>query len=79
MSRKLKESDGDTLRYFWQEKGDLKRWCYWDDVQPELNKHFPELNFALYNYEMALAQLERILDGVADDIGYNKDGLFEVE
>lgn len=59
----MKEEDKDYLnqiRYFWQEKGDYKRYCNFD--LNKVREIDPVLAQAMVNYELAVETLNRLLD-----------------
>lgn len=51
----------DTLRYFWEAKGDIERWTGFD--RDELAKTFPEVLKAWDDYTTAQRLLTAVLRG----------------
>ena len=42
--RKLTIEDRTMLQYFWDEKGDIERYCYFKELKPEIKKELPKLD-----------------------------------
>lgn len=40
-----------SIKYFWEEKGDVERYCDWESIQPELMKRRPDIAIAYQDYK----------------------------
>lgn len=67
----LTAEDYRTIRYFIIEKGDVSRWCDWEQKKAEVASERPELIAALTNVLVAERTLRAIVDSlpVDDDDG----------
>jgi hypothetical protein len=61
----LSVSDADVLVYFWEEKGDLERFTGWEELQPALHLHHPEILKAWNDYKTAKRLLSAVLRGAS--------------
>ena len=52
------------IRYFWKEKGDIKRWCSWEDFKVILQKERPDLYLIITNYMVAEAALNSAVENI---------------
>jgi len=57
----LSGEDMQSLRYFYEEKGDMTRWTGWDDALPALKEYHPELLEAMRQLDIAERTLTAIL------------------
>ena len=57
----LKDEDISMLKYFWEEKGDIKKYCEFNDLLPILREEHPEVIIALENYENSLKILNNVI------------------
>ncbi len=52
-----KEDHARMIKYFWDEKGDVTRYVYWDEC-----KHlFPDVEKAVRDYEYSLTVLKLVI------------------
>ncbi|AAQ96587.1 hypothetical protein [Vibrio phage VP16C] len=56
--------DLGTMKYFIEEKGDVTRWCDWDEKKAAIFELYPGLRRALNNLELAETQLRHELEGI---------------
>ncbi len=56
-----------SLKYFWQEKGDLERSCDWEDHQAEIAERFPELVKVWNDYKMAKKLVGIVVASLPED------------
>ncbi len=61
----LTEEDRNMICYFIQEKGDIARWCDWEERRDIIAAEYPELIAALTSLKIA----ERTLDAIVERIG----------
>jgi len=54
----LCDEDITMIKYFWKEKGDLERWCGWDQVKSQC----PEVVRAWEQYQDAVKHLDYTID-----------------
>lgn len=72
----MKENVASTLKYFWEDKGDLTKCASWDDpeVQEELDSKYPELKRYLQQIsdteKLINLTLEKILEDSEDEEDY---------
>ena len=52
------------LRYFWEEKGDLERYAFFEELKPQIQEQFPELLKAWYDYKASI----KIMDAVVESL-----------
>lgn len=57
----MSEDEKATIKYFWTEKGDVTRWCEWDEHKEEIRKTNPELVAAVDNLVVAKLTLTAIV------------------
>lgn len=48
------------FRYYWREKGDPTRWCFYDENRSLIEANYPELIKAWEDYMEAKARLDRL-------------------
>lgn len=53
-----------SLAYFHQHKGDMTSFCSWEELQPALEREFPEV----LHYHRKLQRTQRMLDRVVEDM-----------
>jgi len=64
MKRTLTEEDINSLKYFWQETGDLERLSTFEALKPILEKENPKVIKAWNNYKSS----ESILDAIINNL-----------
>ncbi len=72
-SDELTEEDVNMLAYFWNEKGDLERWCHWEDRKEIMEMHCPEILKAWHEYKLSRRVLTKLINNLepsneADDL-----------
>jgi len=60
----LTKQDLDMVRYFWQEKRDITRWCEWESKLPDFERERPEIPAAV----RALIAAERTLNAICESL-----------
>ena len=62
MIRKVTEDDWNMLDYFWNDKGDLTRWCDWEEFtkKPEAAPVVKAWN----DYQTAQEMMEIVIQGI---------------
>ena len=55
------EGEVATLRYFWQEKGDVTRYVGWEELRPVLRERRPEIVKAWDDYVESKRRLSAVL------------------
>jgi hypothetical protein len=58
----------DMLVYFWEEKGDVTRYCEWERMQPELQRKYPEIIKAWNDYLASRRTLTAVLHYALDHL-----------
>lgn len=49
----ITEEDLNSIKYFWNEKGNPTCWIGWEKALPALRRQFPEIVAAWENYQTA--------------------------
>lgn len=49
------------IKYFWDEKGDIERYCHFEEVKPRLKENNPEIWEAWKKYKKSLKILNSVL------------------
>ena len=62
--RNLTQEDIDTLKYFWEDRGDIEIYCRLPEIEDTLRKDKPEVLKAFYDYKASI----RIMDAVIRDL-----------
>lgn len=55
---KLSDEQRESLRYFWEEKGDITRYCDFERLKPVLRDEFPEILTAWDNYQASIKAMD---------------------
>jgi hypothetical protein len=63
-TKELTEDQIYYIKYFWEEKGDIERYNDFERLKPQIQKQFPELLKAWYDYKASI----RIMDAVIKSI-----------
>lgn len=63
----ITEEDRRMVKYFLEEKGDVTRWCDWEEKKEALFTLYPELHTALFNLDVAERTLKHVVEGIAND------------
>lgn len=58
---KITDEDRGCLEYFHEEKGDITRWCDWEDMKPVFQEEHPELITAMESVRIANLTLNSIV------------------
>ena len=58
---KLTEEQISDLKYFWEEKGDFERYCDFEKLKPQIQKQFPELLKAWYDYKASIKIMDVVV------------------
>jgi hypothetical protein len=64
---KLTEEEINDLAYFWEDKGDLERYCYFEDLKPKIQQQFPELLKAWYDYKASVGIMNAVIKNLSND------------
>ena len=62
----ITEEDYSMLKYFWEEKGNMKRYCEYERLEPTLRKQHPELFKAIKAHKKALKRLDKIISSLSN-------------
>lgn len=65
MKNKLTEKDVNDLKYFWQYKGDLERYCNFEVLKPVLEKEKPEVIKAWNDYKASIKILDLVIENLS--------------
>ena len=63
----IKLSEANTLKYFWEEKGDFTRHTSFDKVEKTLKKEYPMLFEGLKRIEQGYSMIEYTLDKIIEE------------
>jgi len=58
----ITQDDRNMVVYFMTEKGDITRWCAWEEKKEEIFKEFPQLEKALKDVTLAEDYLQFVID-----------------
>ena len=61
---KLTDEQKSMLRYFWEEKGDITKYCEFEKLKPAIHEEHPELLKAWYDYQVSI----KIMDVVCKSL-----------
>lgn len=61
---KLTEDQIQDLKYFWQEKGNLERFCDFEELKPQIQNEYPELLKAWYDYKASIQILNLVIESL---------------
>ena len=64
MTKKLTEDQLSSIKYFWQDKGDLERYCSFEELKPALLEQKPEIIKAWNDYKTAVAILDAVIENI---------------
>jgi len=67
IQRKVSTEDLRMIQYFWQEKGDLRRYCGWEEIQEDLQAQFPAIYDAWQRYRTAVETLNIVVGALDPD------------
>ena len=62
--RKLTIEDRTMLQYFWEAKGDIERYCDFEELKPEIKKELPKLWKAWKKYNKSLKGLNEVISEI---------------
>ena len=60
----LTSEQKDDLSYFWKEKRDLERYCYFEELKPQIKEELPALLKAWEDYKAIIQTLNIITDAL---------------
>jgi hypothetical protein len=63
----LTEEDYRMVMYFYLEKGDVTRWCSWEDKQDLFKEKHPELLHAFKQVEIAEKTLNAVIEKICKE------------
>ena len=63
-TKELTQEQIDDLRYFWQEKGNLERYCDFEKLKPQIEKQLPLLFKAWNDYKLSIENLNMVVDNL---------------
>lgn len=58
---KLKDSDLEMLKYFWESKQDIERYAGFEEIKADLEREFPEIIKAWNDYLMSQRTLDAVI------------------
>lgn len=58
---KLTDEQISDLKYFWEEKGDLERYVYFEELKPQIQEQHPELLKAWYDYKTSIKIMDVVV------------------
>jgi hypothetical protein len=58
---KLTDEQIDSLKYFWEEKGDLERYSEFKELIPQILEQYPELLKAWYDYKASIKIMDKVV------------------
>jgi len=58
---KLTEEQISDLKYFWEEKGDIERYCDFEKLKPQIQEQLPELLKAWYDYKASIKIMDAVI------------------
>lgn len=61
---KLTEDQISDIKYFWEEKGDIERYCDFKKLKPQIQEEFPELLKAWYDYKASFKIMNLIINSL---------------
>ena len=67
---KLSDQDKAMIVYFWEEKGDLTRWCSWEEKKPMVEEEFPELIKALKDFDIAKKMISLTVRSISETVDF---------
>ena len=60
----LNEEDLSMIKYFWENKRDIRSYAEFNDLVPTLRVERPEIIMALENYENSLLILDNVIKAI---------------
>ena len=63
----LTEEEINDLKYFWEDKGDLERYCHFEGLKPKIQQQFPELLKAWYDYKASIGIMNAVIKNLSND------------
>ena len=64
MENKLTDTQISDLKYFWEEKGDLERYCDFEELKPLIQEQYPELLKAWYDYKASITIMDAVIKNI---------------
>jgi hypothetical protein len=58
---KLTDEQKSDIRYFWEEKGDISRYCDFEELKPIIQEEYPELLKAWYDYKASIKIMDVVI------------------
>ena len=59
--RPVEESDIAMLKYFQEEKGDMTRYCDYENIKEDLDKNYPEISKSFKDFKDSKAVYNSIM------------------
>ena len=59
---KLTSEQKDMIRYFWEEKGSLERYCDFEELKPIIQEEYPEILKAWYDYKASIKIMDAVIN-----------------
>jgi hypothetical protein len=57
----LTEEQIILLKYLWEDRGDLDRYCDCEKLKPQIQEHLPELLKAWYDYKASIKIMNAVV------------------
>lgn len=64
---KLTSEDKELIAYFFFNKGDVTRWCDWEEKKAQVKNEYPHVIFSLDNLKLAEDTLEQAIKDMTND------------
>ena len=61
---KLTEEQIYILKYFWEEKQDIERYCDFEKIRPDIQEKCPELLKAWNDYNLSIKNMDAIINSL---------------
>lgn len=69
MPDQMNDGDAISIDYFINEKGDIDRWCDWQNRRPIVAAKYPELIDALERINISKRNLSAVVSSIKRDFG----------
>lgn len=67
MPKELTAEDVSSLQYFWEEKGDPERFCYFKDLLEDIKTKTPQFYAAWMNYKEAIRRMDEAAKNISEE------------
>lgn len=64
---KITEQELDSIKYFWEYKGDLERYTKFEELKPKLEREYPEILKAWNDYKASIKILDLVIENTEYD------------